>query len=344
MKTLFPAVVAVILSCIFSFPVFAQVAPAGIGSVQVSPGVYFGFGSEGTFMYGSTFTYLNYNTGEFDSILTSLAANGTFSGTSPTTGRIVTGLVSSSSISMTYLGITAAAPKVSSYGPTGAFAGNWVGLYAYPGEPFGFFHIGVNSQGGAFVTSFLESTEDAGTGTIDAAGNYQVTLLSGQTLTGQFQPIYGRATGYVYNSIGLTGSYVALRAVTSRLLNISTRGTVGTGQNVLIGGFVIGDGGKTVFIDAKGPSLAAFGITNPVQATQISLYFGSEVIASNNGWRNNSNAAEIIASGLQPTNDRESALQVALEPGAYTAIVSSGDGSTGIGLVEIYGVGDTGGP
>jgi hypothetical protein len=61
----------------------------------------------------------------------------------------------------------------------------------------------------------------------------------------------------------------------------------------------------------------------------------------NNGWRNNANVAEIIASGLAPTDDRESALQVALEPGSYTAIVSSGNGSTGIGLVEVFGVGDT---
>ncbi len=111
---------------------------------------------------------------------------------------------------------------------------------------------------------------------------------------------------------------------------------------MLIGGFIIKGGGKTVFIDAKGPSLS--GVSDPVEATQLTLYFGSEVIASNNGWRNNANVGEIEASGLAPTDDRESALQVALEPGAYTVVVSSGNGSTGIGLVEVYGVGDTVGP
>jgi hypothetical protein len=119
---------------------------------------------------------------------------------------------------------------------------------------------------------------------------------------------------------------------------------VGTGDQVLIGGLIIGDGGKTVFIDAKGPSLAAFGVANPVHATRVDLHHGSQVIASNNGWRNNTNAAEIMASGLAPTDNRESALQVALEPGNYTVIVSSGDGSTGIGLIEVFGVGDTEGP
>ncbi len=54
--------------------------------------------------------------------------------------------------------------------------------------------------------------------------------------------------------------------------------------------------------------------------------------------------AEIEASGIAPTDDRESALQVALEPGAYTVVVASGDGSSGIGLVEVYGVGDSRGP
>ncbi len=56
------------------------------------------------------------------------------------------------------------------------------------------------------------------------------------------------------------------------------------------------------------------------------------------------NVAEIIASGVAPPDDRESALQIALEPGAYSVVVSSADGSTGIGLVEVFGVGDTEGP
>ncbi len=139
----------------------------------------------------------------------------------------------------------------------------------------------------------------------------------------------------------MTDTVSLIRAVPSRLLNISTRGLVGNGEQVLIGGFIIGDGGKTVLIDAKGPSLSAAGVANPVMATQISLYSGNQLIASNNGWRNSASVAEIAASGLAPTDDRESALQVSLEPGSYTVIVSSGDGSSGIGLVEVYGVGDS---
>lgn len=322
-----------------------QLAPAGDISIQVTPGEYFIFNSEGTFTYGSSFTYLNYSTKEFDSILTNLAANGTFSGSSPTTGLVVSGQVSSTSISMTYKGITRSAAKLSSYGPTRALAGNWLGVFADTVNGFGTAHIGISSQGGISVVVYLGFTLDAGIGTIDSQGNFSVPLLGGAVLSGTFVPAYGRALGSLVDvTTGGVANYALVRAVTSRLANISTRGSVGSGDEVLIGGFIVTDGGKTVFLDAKGPSLSAQGVTNPVQATQISLYFGSQLIASNNGWRNNANSGEIAASGLAPTDDRESALQVALEPGAYTVIVSSGDGSTGIGLVEVFGVGDTGGP
>ena len=130
----------------------------------------------------------------------------------------------------------------------------------------------------------------------------------------------------------LVGSPITQLLVTvpSRLANISTRGFVGAGDMVSIGGFIITDGGKTVFMDAKGPSLAALASAIRFRPRKLA-YTRAVLIASNNGWRNNANVAEIIASGIAPTNDKESALQVALEPGAYTVIVSSGDGWTGIG-------------
>jgi hypothetical protein len=321
-----------------------QLAPAGGVSIQGSPGEYYLFSSEGTFTYGSNFTYINYATKEFDSILTNLATNGTFSGQSPTTGRVITGQVTTTSITLTYNGVTKSGTKISVYGPTRALAGNWLGLFADLSLGFGTAHVGISSQGGIVVVSYLGFGLDAGIGTIDSQGNFSVPLVGGATLTGTFVPSFGKALGSVNVSTGGTQNYALVRAVPSRVLNISTRGLVGSGEQVLIGGFIIGDGGKTVVIDAKGPSLAAAGVANPVQATQISLYSGSQVIASNNGWRSNANASEITASGLAPTDDRESALQVALEPGAYTVIVSSGDGSTGIGLVEVFGVGDAAGP
>jgi hypothetical protein len=147
------------------------------------------------------------------------------------------------------------------------------------------------------------------------------------------------AQGVFGYSTGGQNSYFVVKAVTSRLANISTRGLVGSGEQVLIAGFVITDGGKTVLITGEGPTLAARGVTGAVQNPRIDLYRGSQLVASNSSWKANGNASEIAASGVAPTDDREAALQIDLEPGTYTAIVSSEDAATGVGLVEVYGVG-----
>jgi hypothetical protein len=322
---------------------WAQVAPAAVAITQGSPGEHYLFRSAAVSVPGA-FLYLNYGTGEIDSILTTIAADGTFSGTSQVTGRTVFGVVLASTVQFTYNGVSRSAPKASSYGPTRPLAGVWLGTFFDPNTGYGSGEAVITSQGQMVVFSFQDFFRGAGIGTIDSTGNFSVPLVDGRTISGVFAPSFGSVFGSFYLSTGSSESAALARAVPSRLWNISTRGLVGTGDQVLIGGFIITDGGKTVFIDAKGPSLASFGVLNPVSATRIDLHRGSQIIASNNGWRNNANAAEIIASGLAPTDDRESALQVSLEPGPYTVIVSSGDGSTGIGLVEVFGVGDTEGP
>jgi hypothetical protein len=320
-----------------------QIAPAAVAIAQGAVGEYYLFRSEAAAV-PSAFIYLNYGTGEIDPILTTIAANGTFSGTSQVTGLSVSGTVLASTVNFTYNGFSGSAPKASSYGPTRSLAGVWSGTIVDPNTGSGSGEAVITSQGQVIVFSFQDFFTGAGIGTINSSGSFSVPLLDGRTISGVFAPSFGRFSGSYHISTGGSESAALVRAVPSRLSNISTRGLVGTGEQVLIGGFIIGDGGKTVFIDAKGPSLASAGVANPVNSTQIGLYRGSELITSNNGWRNNVNVAEIMASGLAPTDDRESALQVALEPGGYTAIVSSGDGSTGVGLVEVFGVGDTEGP
>jgi hypothetical protein len=321
----------------------AQIAPAAVAMTQGGPGEHYFFRSEAAAV-PSAFLYLNYGTGEIDPILTRIAANGTFFGTSQVTGLSVSGRVLASTVNFTYNGFSGSAPTTSSYGPTRRLAGVWLGTVVDPNTGSGSGEAVITSQGQVLVFSFQDFFTGAGIGTINSSGNFSVPLVDGRTISGVFAPSLGRFSGLYHISTGGAESASLSRAVASRLSNISTRGLVGTGEQVLIGGFIISDGGKTVFIDAKGPSLAAFGVANPVHATRIDLHRGSQVIASNNGWRNNANAGEIMASGLAPTNDRESALQVSLEPGNYTVIVSSGDGSIGIGLVEVFGVGDTEGP
>jgi hypothetical protein len=135
------------------------------------------------------------------------------------------------------------------------------------------------------------------------------------------------------------------------LANISTRALIGTGDNVLIGGFIVqGSQPATVILRAVGYSLSASGFTTALFDPTITLYDASQhQIASNDDWAFSGTSAETIASyQLDPPNSRESALYVTLQPGAYTAIVQSYSDAqtppgTGIGLFELYDLHTNGG-
>ncbi|MGN6718799.1 MAG: hypothetical protein ACTHLX_15560 [Candidatus Binatia bacterium] len=133
----------------------------------------------------------------------------------------------------------------------------------------------------------------------------------------------------------------------------STRGAVLTGDNVMIAGFIIsGDAPKTMLIRARGPTLADLGVPHVMHDPFLRLYSGQTVIAQNDNWRDTQEQA-ISATGLDPCQPfqvggtvptdcgLESAVLATLNPGAYTAIVSGIAGETGVGLVEVYEVGNT---
>jgi hypothetical protein len=137
-------------------------------------------------------------------------------------------------------------------------------------------------------------------------------------------------------------TFVAFRdAAANRLGNLSTRGFVGTGQNVLIGGFVIGGGPKLVLLRVLGPGLAQYGITAPVMDPTVTLYHGQTALATNTGWQNQSSptlVSEIQATHLSPPDAGDDAILIQLEEGAYTMIVQGASGDTGTALVEVYEV------
>jgi phospholipase/lecithinase/hemolysin len=152
-----------------------------------------------------------------------------------------------------------------------------------------------------------------------------------------------------------TGGHHDLASEANRLLrgqigplakptNISTRASVGTGENVLIAGFVVsGSQPKKVIVRALGPSLTNFGISGALADPTLTLVnnsavcapVGCNVVASNDDWRN-TQQAQIAASGFAPSNDLESAIIATLPPGAYSAVVSGKNGGIGIGLVDVY--------
>jgi photosystem II stability/assembly factor-like uncharacterized protein len=121
------------------------------------------------------------------------------------------------------------------------------------------------------------------------------------------------------------------------LVNISTRGQVLTGDEVMIGGFVIqGNEPLTVVVRARGPTLVPYGITNALADPVLQLYSGQTQIAQNDDWSTAANAAQVQSSGFAPSNSKESAILITLDPGAYTAIVRGAGGTTGVGIVEVF--------
>jgi hypothetical protein len=153
----------------------------------------------------------------------------------------------------------------------------------------------------------------------------------------------GAYTAIVEGVGGGTGvSVVAVyevSAVTTPLINISTRGRVLTGNDVMIGGFVItGSGPQTVAIVATGPSLAPFGIANPLANPRITLVRSSDqvVIDSNDDWQSHANQAQLSAAGFAPSNTLEAGIYTTLQPGAYTAIVEGVGGGTGVAVIGVY--------
>jgi Carboxypeptidase regulatory-like domain/Beta-propeller repeat len=123
----------------------------------------------------------------------------------------------------------------------------------------------------------------------------------------------------------------------SQAVNLSTRLHVLTGDQVGIGGFIItGTGPKHVIVRAIGPDLRRFGITNPLEDPVLELHGpGAFATITNNNWRD-TQEAQIKSTGLAPTNDLESAIDITLAPGTYTGIIRGNNGGTGIGLIEVY--------
>jgi hypothetical protein len=130
------------------------------------------------------------------------------------------------------------------------------------------------------------------------------------------------------------------------LFNISTRSFVQTGDNVMIGGFIVhGTGPKRVIIRAIGPELSQFRVPDPLQNPTLELHNGpGALIGSNDNWRTtiiggvitHDQVQEIRNSGLAPGDGRESAIIAELPPGNYTAIVRGVNSTTGVALVEVY--------
>jgi hypothetical protein len=144
------------------------------------------------------------------------------------------------------------------------------------------------------------------------------------------------------SGVGLVEIYDVDSAASSRLANISTRGFVRTGSDVMIAGFILGQGSadSTVAIRALGPSLRDFNLGDLLDDPVLELRDSNgALLATNDNWEDDSiSAAQLIARGLAPSEPAEPAIYASLPPGAFTAVVSGKAGDIGIGVVEVYNV------
>jgi hypothetical protein len=142
--------------------------------------------------------------------------------------------------------------------------------------------------------------------------------------------------------VGLLEVYELDGSASAVLANISTRGIVGSGDNAMIAGFIIGgvQAQGRVVIRALGPSLSAAGVSNPLNDPTLQLIDsnGALVQQSDNWQTDGAQATQLNSMGLAPTNVLESAVVATLAPGAYTAVVTDKASKAGIGLVEVYNI------
>jgi len=143
--------------------------------------------------------------------------------------------------------------------------------------------------------------------------------------------------------IGLIEIYDNNQAVDSDLANLSTRGFVQTGDNVMIGGFTLGGTSNptNTAVRALGPSLASFGLTNLLADPTLELHNANgTIMVANDDWQSDPvSAALLMANGLAPSDPKEAGLFVTLAPPSqFTAVVAGKNGNVGIALVEIYNI------
>ncbi len=212
-------------------------------------------------------------------------------------------------------------PTLTGAGVTGVLADPTLQLFDGSGHPMWFNDNWKDTQQAQIQATGLAPPNDLESAILQILqpGNY-TAILSGRNGT----------TG-----IGLVEVYDVATGAVAELTNVSTRGFVGTGEAVMIGGFIT-SGSTQVVVRGLGPTLTQAGVSGVLADPVITLVDANGmVVKTNDNWKNTQQVA-IQATGLAPPNDLEAAILTTVAPGNYTVILSGNGGGTGIGLVEVY--------
>lgn len=218
--------------------------------------------------------------------------------------------------------VRAAGPSLTQYGVPGALSDPTIALYNSAGTQLASNDNWRDSQQSEIAATSMQPSNNLESAIVRTLnpGTYTV-IMNGKN----------GATG-----VGLAEIF-DLDNASSILGNVSARGFVGTGDDVLISGIIIGSGSNPVVVArGLGPSMAAAGIQHPLADPVLELHDGNGVlIAENNDW-SDTQTEMIQATGLAPSNSREATIMVSPAPGNYTTILRGNGGTTGVGLVEVF--------
>ncbi len=227
--------------------------------------------------------------------------------------------------------LRAIGPSLTSFGVTEALADPTLELHKPDGTVVTNDNWKINDATGQSQEAEIRAT------TIPPSNDLESAILATLPPGAYTAIVSGKSGG---TGIGLVEAYDLDQSAVAQFGNIATRGFVDTGNNVMIGGFILGPsnaGNSKVVVRGIGPSLTAAGVPGALQDPTLELHDGNGVkIAFNDNWQDDAGAAEVKANQLDPKDPRESALLRVLPPGAYSAIVAGSGNTTGVGLVEVY--------
>ena len=167
-----------------------------------------------------------------------------------------------------------------------------------------------------------------------APGDPREAVIVATLTPGNYSAVVKGAHGET--GVGIAELYDLDSASPAKLANISTRGFINTGDDVMIGGFIVGGTEPAkVLVRAIGPTLTDFGVQGALADPTLELHDSNGMTIANDDWRE-TQESEIIATTIPPNKDREPAILATLAPGNYTAVVRGKNNTTGVGLVEAY--------